>query len=133
MAGYGAEPTLERPSDDACERRFVAEPGPKMHGRRRSPLVVREAPTKVRSYRHFQIESLVHLVHLVMIDERLYFDDLAVSEAAVAQSLGHDPVNGDDLIGSHYFVPQPVFTELETLDTKRRGRMPSIPGPTQTQ
>ena len=25
MAGYGAEPTLERPTDDACERRFVAD------------------------------------------------------------------------------------------------------------
>ena len=25
MAGYGAESTLERPTDDACERRFVAE------------------------------------------------------------------------------------------------------------
>jgi hypothetical protein len=24
MAGYGAEPTPERPTDDACERRFVA-------------------------------------------------------------------------------------------------------------
>lgn len=24
MAGYGAEPTPERPPDDACERRFVA-------------------------------------------------------------------------------------------------------------
>jgi hypothetical protein len=27
MAGYGAEPTPERPTDDACERRSVAEPG----------------------------------------------------------------------------------------------------------
>jgi hypothetical protein len=27
MAGYGAEPTPERPTEDACERRFVAEPG----------------------------------------------------------------------------------------------------------
>jgi len=25
MAAYGAEPTLERPTDDACERRFVAD------------------------------------------------------------------------------------------------------------
>ena len=25
MAGYGAEPTTERPTDDACERRLVAE------------------------------------------------------------------------------------------------------------
>ena len=25
MAGYGAEPTPERPTDDACERRFVAD------------------------------------------------------------------------------------------------------------
>ena len=24
MAGYGAEPTLERPIDDACQRRLVA-------------------------------------------------------------------------------------------------------------
>ena len=24
MAGYGAEPTPERPTDGACERRFVA-------------------------------------------------------------------------------------------------------------
>lgn len=28
MAGYGVKPTLERLSDDACERRLVAEPGP---------------------------------------------------------------------------------------------------------
>lgn len=27
MAVYGTEPTLERPTDGACERRFVAEPG----------------------------------------------------------------------------------------------------------
>jgi hypothetical protein len=25
MAGYGAEPTPERPTDDACERRFLAD------------------------------------------------------------------------------------------------------------
>jgi hypothetical protein len=28
VAGYGAEPTLERPTDDACERRFVADSCP---------------------------------------------------------------------------------------------------------
>ena len=25
LAAYGAEPTPERPTDDACERRFLAE------------------------------------------------------------------------------------------------------------
>lgn len=64
-----------------------------------------------------------------MTDERLHCADLAVNEAAVAQSLSHDPVNGNDLIDSHYFIPQPVFIDLETLETQRLGRGPSPPGP----
>ncbi len=73
------------------------------------------------------------LVHLVMTDERLHRDDNVVSEAAIAQALGHDPVNGNDLVGSRYFVPQSVLSQFEADDTQRLGRVPSILGPTQTQ
>ncbi|WP_244816558.1 alkaline phosphatase [Caballeronia sp. Lep1P3] len=84
----------------------------------------------IRIYRDFHFGSLLHLV---MTDERLYRDDHVVSEAAIAQSLGHDPVNGNDLVGSRYFVPQQVLSQFEAQDTQRLGRMPSILGPTQTQ
>jgi alkaline phosphatase D len=84
----------------------------------------------IRIYRDFHFGSLVHLV---MTDERLYRDDHVVSEAAIAQSLGHDPVNGNDLVGSRYFVPQTVLTQFEAADTQRLGRIPSMLGPTQTQ
>ena len=68
-------------------------------------------------------------MHLVMTDERLYRDDHVVSEAAIAQALGHDPVNGNDLVGSRYFVQQPVLAQFEAADTQRLGRVPSILGP----
>ncbi|WP_232316320.1 alkaline phosphatase D family protein [Candidatus Burkholderia verschuerenii] len=84
----------------------------------------------IRIYRDFHFGSLVHLV---MTDERLYRDDHVVSEAAIAQALGHDPVNGNDLVGSRYFVPQNVLAQFEAADTQRLGRVPSILGPTQTQ
>ncbi|SPB17823.1 alkaline phosphatase [Caballeronia novacaledonica] len=84
----------------------------------------------IRIYRDFHFGSLMHLV---MTDERLYRDDHVVSEAAIAQALGHDPVNGNDLVGSRYFVPQQVLAQFEAADTQRLGRVPSIFGPTQTQ
>ncbi len=84
----------------------------------------------IRIYRDFHFGSLIHLV---MTDERLYRDDHVISEAAIAQSLGHDPVNGNDEVGSRYFVPQNVLSQFEAADTQRLGRVPSILGPTQTQ
>ncbi|WP_277187705.1 alkaline phosphatase [Caballeronia sp. BR00000012568055] len=84
----------------------------------------------IRIYRDFHFGSLIHLV---MTDERLYRDDHVVSEAAIATALGHDPVNGNDLVGSRYFVPQTVLSQFEAIDTQRLGRVPSIFGPTQTQ
>ncbi|SOE81813.1 Phosphodiesterase/alkaline phosphatase D [Caballeronia arationis] len=84
----------------------------------------------IRIYRDFHFGSLMHLV---MTDERLYRDDHVVSEASVAQALGHDPVNGSDPQGSRYFVPQGALQQFEALDTQRLGRVPSILGPTQTQ
>lgn len=84
----------------------------------------------IRIYRDFRFGKLVHLV---MTDERLYRDDHIVSEQSVAQQLGHDPVNGDDSIGSRYFVPQPLLLQMEAQESARLGRAPSILGPTQTQ
>ncbi|WP_250490491.1 alkaline phosphatase [Caballeronia sp. INML2] len=84
----------------------------------------------IRIYRDFHFGSLMHLV---MTDERLYRDDHVVSEAAIAQALGHDPVNGNDLVGSRYFVAQQVLARFEAADTQRLGRVPSIFGPAQTQ
>lgn len=84
----------------------------------------------IRIYRDFHFGSLMHLV---MTDERLYRDDHVVSEAAIAQALGHDPVNGNDQVGSRYFVPQAVLAQFEAIDTQRLGRVPSILGPAQTQ
>ncbi|MDR5857222.1 alkaline phosphatase D family protein [Caballeronia sp. LZ062] len=84
----------------------------------------------IRIYRDFHFGSLIHLV---MTDERLYRDDHVVSEAAIAQSLGHDPVNGNDLVGSRYGVPQQVLAQFEAADTQRLGRIPSMLGPVQTQ
>lgn len=84
----------------------------------------------IRIYRDFHFGSLLHLV---MTDERLYRDDHVVSEAAIAQALGHDPVNGNDLVGSRYFVPQKALAQFEALDTQRLGRVPSMLGPVQTQ
>jgi alkaline phosphatase D len=84
----------------------------------------------IRIYRDFQFGDLIHLV---MTDQRLYRDDHVVPEAAIAQALGHDPVNGNDSIGSRYFVQQPVLEQFEALKTQALGRVPSVLGVTQTQ
>ncbi|MDF1484549.1 alkaline phosphatase D family protein [Ramlibacter sp. H39-3-26] len=83
----------------------------------------------LRIYRDFRFGSLIHLV---MTDERLYRDDHVVSEAAIAQAQGHDPVNGSDSIGARYFVQQPVLQQLEAGKTQALGRAPSILGAAQT-
>lgn len=83
----------------------------------------------IRIYRDFHFGSLLHLV---MTDERLYRDDHVVSEADVARSLGHDPVNGDDFIGSRAFVPRDVLLAAQEADTITLGHQPSILGQTQT-
>jgi alkaline phosphatase D len=88
------------------------------------------AYNNIQIYRDFHFGTLLHLV---MTDERLYRDDHVVSEAAIAQLLGHDPVNGSDPAGSRYFVPQPVLQQFEALDTQKLGRPPSMLGATQTQ
>ncbi|WP_394828980.1 alkaline phosphatase D family protein [Pendulispora albinea] len=84
----------------------------------------------IRIYRDFRFGKLVHLL---MTDERLYRDDHVVDERVVAGELGHDPVNGNDLLGARYFVPQSILQKLETLATAKLGRAPSILGTTQTQ
>jgi alkaline phosphatase D len=84
----------------------------------------------IRIYRDFKFGSLMHLV---MTDERLYRDDHPVTESAVAMSLGHDPVGGNDAIGARYFVPDVVLGQFEAIDTQIKKRAPSILGPTQTQ
>jgi alkaline phosphatase D len=84
----------------------------------------------IRIYRDFHFGTLMHLV---MTDERLFRDDHTVSEAAIAQSLHDDPVNGNDMVGSRYSVPQSVLANFEAMDTQRLGRPPSILGPEQTQ
>lgn len=88
------------------------------------------AHDNLRIYRDLRFGALVHLV---MTDQRLYRDDHPVSEAVVAQAQGHDPVQGNDLIGSRYFVPQPVLAAFEAQKTAAMGRAPSILGTTQTQ
>jgi alkaline phosphatase D len=84
----------------------------------------------IRIYRDFRFGTLMHLV---MTDERLYRDDHVVNEAALAVLRGHDPVNGDESIGARYFVPLPVLTEFERVDTAALRRLPAILGATQTQ
>ena len=84
----------------------------------------------IRIYRDFKFGSLVHLV---MTDERLYRDDHVVNEAIYARLVNHDPVAGDDSIGSRYFVPQSVLGNFEAQDTAALGRPPAILGPTQSQ
>jgi len=84
----------------------------------------------IRIYRDFRFGNLMHLV---MTDQRLYRDDHVVNEAAYAQMIGHDPVNGNDSVGSRYFVPQPLLRVFEERMTAARGRVPSILGTTQTQ
>jgi alkaline phosphatase D len=83
----------------------------------------------IRIYRDFQFGSLMHLV---MTDERLYRDDHNVQEATYAQLLGHDPVNGEDSIGSRYFVPTQTLLAFEAKNAEALRRTPSILGPTQT-
>lgn len=84
----------------------------------------------IRIYRDFRFGNLMHLV---MTDQRLYRDDHVVNEAAYAQMIGHDPVNGVDSVGSRYFVPQPLLGAFEERMTAARGRIPSVLGTTQTQ
>ena len=83
----------------------------------------------IRIYRDFKFGNLMHLV---MTDQRLYRDDHLVSEAAYAQMLARDPVDGDDAIGSRYFVPQPMLNQFEAQRTQALQRVPSILGTTQT-
>jgi len=84
----------------------------------------------IRIYRDFQFGNLMHLV---MTDERLYRDDHVVSEAAVAQAQGHDPINGSDSVGARYFVQQPVLAQFDAGKAQAMGRPSSILGTTQTQ
>lgn len=84
----------------------------------------------IRIYRDFQFGDLMHLV---MTDERLYRDDHVVSEAAIAQAQGHDPINGSDSVGSRYFVQQPVLAQFDAGKAQAMGRPSSILGTTQTQ
>lgn len=86
--------------------------------------------TNIRIYRDFRVGKNMHLV---MTDQRLYRDDHIVDEGAFAQMIGHDPVNGDDSVGSRYFVPQQVLNQFEQGKTAAMGRAPSILGTTQTQ
>ncbi|MEX3941077.1 alkaline phosphatase [Paraburkholderia sp. BR10937] len=83
----------------------------------------------IRIYRDFRFGMLMHLV---MSDERLYRDDHVVSEAAVARAHGHDPVHGNDAVGSRYFVKQDVLQRFEARDAAQTGRAPSMLGPQQT-
>jgi len=84
----------------------------------------------IRIYRDFRFGNLMHLV---MTDERLYRDDHVVSEAAIAQAQGHDPVNGSDSVGARYFVQQPVLAQFDAGKAQAMGRPSSILGTTQTQ
>lgn len=84
----------------------------------------------IRIYRDFQFGNLMHLV---MTDERLYRDDHVVSEAAIAQAQGHDPINGSDSVGARYFVQQPVLAQFDAGKAQAMGRPSSILGSTQTQ
>lgn len=84
----------------------------------------------IRIYRDFKFGSLMHLV---MTDQRLYRDDHVVPEQTFARLLGRDPVNGNDSVGSRYFVPQTWITEYEKLAATSLQRPPSILGTTQSQ
>lgn len=83
----------------------------------------------IRIYRDFQFGTLMHLV---MTDERLYRDDHMVPEATYAKLLGHDPVDGDDSVGSRYFVPQQTLLAFQAQQNAALGRTPSMLGVTQT-
>jgi alkaline phosphatase D len=82
----------------------------------------------IRLYRDFRFGTLAHLV---MTDERLYRDDHVVSEAQVAQLLGHDPVHGNDRLFSRYLVPRDLLQSDELIATIRLRRRPSILGTAQ--
>jgi alkaline phosphatase D len=90
-----------------------------------------EAYDNIRIYRDFQFGRLMHLV---MTDERLYRDDHVVPEADIARAQGHDPVNGNDSVGSRYFVQTQVLQAYDAQKTALAGGLaPSILGATQTQ
>ena len=63
----------------------------------------------IRIYRDLRFGTLMHLV---MTDQRLYRDDHVVNEADYARMLQGDAENGDDSIGSRYFVPQPLLAQF---------------------
>jgi hypothetical protein len=50
MAGYGAEPTPERPTDYACERRLVAEGLNRSRGRGSGQRVRFRSSTRKRQF-----------------------------------------------------------------------------------
>jgi hypothetical protein len=50
MAVCGAKPTPERPTDDACERRLLADPGPTTNFRSRPGAVTRRAVTVASAF-----------------------------------------------------------------------------------
>ena len=81
-------------------------------------------------YRTFQFGSLMQLV---MTDERLYRDSQSVSASDIARARGHDPVRGDDAVGSRYFVERGLLERSEAQAAGRLGRAPSILGSEQTR
>ena len=84
----------------------------------------------IRIYRTFQFGSLMQLV---MTDERLYRDSQSVSASDIARARGHDPVRGDDAVGSRYFVERGLLERSEAQAAGRLGRAPSILGSEQTR
>lgn len=84
----------------------------------------------IRIYRDLRFGTLMHLV---MTDQRLYRDDHVVSEAAYARMVQGDPENGDDSVGSRYFVPQPLLAQFEAGAKAALGRNPGLLGSAQTR
>ncbi len=84
----------------------------------------------IRIYRDFKFGSLMHLV---MTDQRLYRDDHVIPEDQFAVLVGGDSINGDNKIGSRYFVPLPLLTQYEGLDAVLSHHKPSMLGATQNQ
>lgn len=68
-----------------------------------------------------------------MTDERLYRDSQSVSASGIARARGHDPVHGDDAVGSRYFVERGLLERSEAQAANRLGRSPSILGSEQTR
>ncbi|MGF6612580.1 alkaline phosphatase D [Paraburkholderia sp. WSM4175] len=91
---------------------------------------VNPAYDNIRIYRAFQFGSLMQLV---MTDERLYRDSQSVSASGIARARGHDPVHGDDAVGSRYFVERGLLERSEAQAANRLGRSPSILGSEQTR